>query len=239
MKPVIVLKFGGSLLTDEASYARVAAEIARVAGQHCESAIVAVVSARSGETDRLIEEARMRPALSASQVVEHIASGEVMSSYILGLALSQRRLRSNLIGSSAIGIRTRGDAHEAVPTTLLRESLDEALSASSIVVHPGFLAYDEQTGAPTLLGRSGSDFTAIFLADALGAARCRLYKATPGCVDPTTAAQLTWEQVLASDASRALIQPAAARYAAARGMVVEFGPLGAAADAYPRIAPRR
>src|SRR5206468_2358353 len=84
--PILVQKYGGSVLANDASFARAAREIASAvrAGRR----VVAVVSAVRGLTDALIERGRQAGSRSIGPTLDLLlASGELQSSALLGLAL--------------------------------------------------------------------------------------------------------------------------------------------------------
>ena len=184
--PVSVLKFGSSVLECPADYPRVAdalrAEIA--AG----GKVVAVVSAMGGTTDALLAAARVvTPAPPHSLIGALLATGEDASVALLVLALAARGVRAEGMGASRLPILTRGVLDDAEPVAVDTAQLGAALEQSDVVVFPGFVGVDV-TGVPSLLGRGGSDLTALFLGHALGDAQVCLVKDVDGIypADPRT-----------------------------------------------------
>ncbi|MEM1424141.1 MAG: homoserine dehydrogenase, partial [Planctomycetota bacterium] len=112
------------------------------------------------------------------------------------------------------------------------DAFSGVLAGAGVVVFPGFVALDRRGRAVTL-GRGGSDLTALFLAHALGAARCRLVKDVDGLynADPRTVPgarrleRVGYDGALATDGS--IVQHKAVRFAEARGVAFELGDLGA------------
>jgi homoserine dehydrogenase len=173
---IVVLKFGSSVLRNESDLPRAVHEIYR----HWRngSRVLAVVSALSDTTDRLF---RLAENVSAepeeSAVATLVATGETVASALLGIALHRAGIPAKILDSAQAGLWTIGDGLNselvAVDTTRLRSELQH-----SVVVVPGFAGRDEK-GATTLLGRGGSDLSAVFLAHELNT-RCILLKDVDG-----------------------------------------------------------
>jgi homoserine dehydrogenase len=176
---VIVLKLGGSVLRDEGSLDAGVAEIRRwrLAGY----AVVAVVSALAGETERLIGHARRvgGECDDARATAALVATGELASAAMLSLALGRAGIGARVFDAATIGLRTSGPVGDAEPVALDPQPLRRALHDGLVGVIPGFIGRDEE-GHTALLGRGGSDLTAIFVAARLGAERCRLVKDVDG-----------------------------------------------------------
>jgi homoserine dehydrogenase len=217
MSNCVVLKFGSSVLHSTADLPAAVDEIYRHvrAGQR----VVAVVSAFAGVTDSLIERARgvggrSDPYAYASLV----GSGEIEAAAMLALSLATHGVPARLLPPEQFTLRAHGDPLDAEPHDFDSGLLSTTLADVAAVVVPGFVAHDEQHRT-VLLGRGGSDFTALFLATRLGA-DCRLVKdvdglyerdpATPGPV-PRRFAQATWDDALR--VAGRLIQPKTIRFA--------------------------
>ncbi|CAG0991375.1 Aspartate kinase [Phycisphaerales bacterium] len=226
-QPVIVLKLGGSVLTGEAAIASAVEEVRGWVSRGY--GVVAVVSAFEGETDRLLSLARSfgREAWATAALV---ATGEHTSAAALALALDAGGVSAATLDAAGIGLRTSAEALDASPRDLDVEALRTALSASRVVVVPGFVGRDERLRT-TLLGRGGSDLTALFIAGRLRA-RCRLVKDVPGLFerDPKVdeAARLysrvSWDGALALDGG--IVQQKGVRFAKEIGLEFEVGALG-------------
>lgn len=177
VEQIVVLKFGGSVLREDRDVAAVVDEIYRwVRGGH---KVVAVVSAIEGQTDALIERAgQYGPGASDSAAAVLLSTGELQSAALLGLALGRAGVDASVLPISAIGLRTLGDVLDAEPVSVDVARLKSALERSSVAVVPGFTGVG-LGGQWTLLGRGGSDLTALFLAQQLGAT-CRLIKDVDG-----------------------------------------------------------
>ncbi len=225
-----ILKFGGSVLRDELHIRAAAEEVFRVVERG--SRVVAVVSALDGTTDVLLEKARAyasKPHDFATALL--LATGELTSAALLGLALDALGVRVETLDAAAVGLGTTGDPLDASPTSLDTEAVSAALSRARVVVVPGFVGRDEH-GRTTVLGRGGSDLTALFFALHLGGA-CRLVKDVDGLYewDPAAAgarprrfATLSWGGALSLDGT--IVQHKAVRMAREHRLGFEVGCLG-------------
>ena len=230
--PTVVLKFGSSLLACPNDYARVAEAITGEVARGCR--VLAVVSAMAGTTDSLLSAARSvghtrRPARSASALPPDrlmgalLATGEEASVALLVLALAARGLPARGFRPWEAPVRTRGPLHDADPVGVDAHAIRAALTEHGVVVMPGFVGVDE-SGTPSVLGRGGSDLTALFLGDALDADEIRLVKDVDGVypADPRLhpglrpLTDLSWSQARA--VGGCVVQPKAVAYAEQRGM---------------------
>jgi homoserine dehydrogenase len=173
----VVLKFGGSVLKREADIAQVVHEVYRWlrAGHR----VVAVVSAIEGHTDELLARAdTYGDGASDHAKALLLATGELQSAALLGLALGRAGVEAPVLTPQAIGLRTLGEALDAEPVSLDAGRLRAVLARHRVAVVPGFIGVGHG-GQVSLLGRGGSDLTALFVAQQLGAA-CRLVKDVDG-----------------------------------------------------------
>lgn len=224
---VIVLKLGGSILRDGASLPAAVHEIYR--WRRSGWRVVAVVSALSGTTQGLLQRAsEIAPTAAAACVAELLAVGEIESAALLGLHLERAGIPAGLLQPGALAFRAAGDALDAVPCSVDVGVLRRMLEEHGVVVVPGFFAHDGR-GRTVVLGRGGSDLTALVLADALGGARCRLVKDVPGLFErdpaltgpvPRRYARASFEDALATDGS--ILQRKALLHARARGLEFEL-----------------
>lgn len=186
----VVLKFGSSILPTELSLVQAVIEVRR----HLEDGkcVVAVVSAFAGVTDSLLAKAAafgrgIGRAPDASAVAALAATGEAVSVALLALALDRAGIETSSLDSGAIGLRTEGPADDARPIGLDVGAIERALADRSVLVVPGFVGRDE-LGRATLLGRGGSDLTALFIASKLRS-QCTLLKDVDGIYDRDPAEQ--------------------------------------------------
>ena len=238
-QPLFVLKFGSSILQSPDDLARIAGEIYRQrrAGRR----IIAVVSALAGETDALLRQAAAVTGLAGCRGVPDLVSlGEERTAALLRLACDRIGLRAEICRPEELGLRTRGDGLAAQPARLEPAALFAKLLMTGVVIVPGFVGLDE-AGERTLLGRGGSDFSAIFIGGELEADCVRLYKDVDGVFEQDPAqhrdarrfAEVSWAE--AQRIARPLIQPQALDYAAEKSLPIEVEALGSASPT--RVGP--
>ena len=175
---LIVQKFGGTSVGSPERIAQVAEKIAkfRAAGDD----IVVVVSAMSGETNRLLALAKQicaRPSLREMDVV--IATGEQVTIALLALALNKIGVPAVSFTGAQVPIVTDSAHGKARILSIDGSKVAEQLKAGKVVVVAGFQGVDEQ-GSITTLGRGGSDTTAVALAATLKADECHIYTDVDG-----------------------------------------------------------
>jgi homoserine dehydrogenase len=223
---VTVLKLGGSVLRGEDDLAQAVHEVYRWAR---EGPVVAVVSALNGETDALIARAeRVCPRPQPAALAALVATGEQAAAALLALALDRAGVPAEVLDAARLGLRTRGDLLESEPIHLNVGALGDVLGSGTVAVVPGFLGRTGD-GVISLLGRGGSDYTALFLAHRLGADRCRLIKDTGGLYDRDPALQtgarrystLSWSDALRLDGG--VVQHRAVRFAREQRLSFEVG----------------
>jgi len=224
--PLIVLKFGGSALPDAPALREVVHEIYRWRREGWR--VLAVVSALAGRTDALgAVGAGVSDRLSPDVEAGVRALGEVEAAALLGAYLDRAGVPASVLHPAAIGLRADGDALDASPRGVDAAAVERALDRDGVVVVPGYIGCD-LGGRTVTLGRGGSDLTALFLADALGADRCRLVKEVDGLYDRDPSlpgarryGAASHADALATDGS--IVQHKAVRFAAERGLVFEIG----------------
>ena len=228
-RSIVVLKFGSSVLQTAAELPLAVAEIYREwrAGHH----VVAVVSAFAGVTDERFSQTRTLTADPYEQAA-WVAGGERESGMQLTAALDANGVSARYVDPGEAGLRAHGDPHESTPVAIDTEYLQQCLQRHAVLVVPGFIARDLQ-GRCVLLGRGGSDLTALFLARNLGA-RCRLLKDVDGVYDSDPAVEgnrarrfhrLSWRSALAIGGK--IIQPRALQFAQSQGQAFEVACVGA------------
>lgn len=209
---LIVQKYGGTSVGTPERIAAVADKVAgfRAAGHD----MVVVLSAMSGETNRLVALAQqMQDVPSPREMDVLLATGEQVTIALLCMALQQRGYDARSYTGGQVRILT-DSAHtkariEAIDDQRMRADLD----AGRVVVVAGFQGVDEQ-GNITTLGRGGSDTTAVALAAALKADECQIYTDVDGVytTDPRVVdgarrlERITFEEMLemASQGSKVL-----------------------------------
>ncbi|MFE8599330.1 aspartate kinase [Archangium violaceum] len=175
---LIVQKYGGTSVGDTDRMKNVARRC--IAAQKAGNDVVVVVSAMSGETNRLLKlvsQITDRPSEREQDVV--VATGEQVSIGLVALAIqAQGGLATSFLGYQ-VQIVTDSIFSKARIKRIDAEKIVEALKQKHIVVVAGFQGQDEQ-GNVTTLGRGGSDTTAVALAAALKADACEIYTDVDG-----------------------------------------------------------
>jgi aspartate kinase len=175
---LIVQKFGGTSVGSIQRIEQVADKVAgfRDAGHD----IVVVVSAMSGETNRLIELAReLQEHPEPRELDVLLSTGEQVTTALLAMALHKRGKAAKSYNGAQVRILT-DDAHTKARIREIDDArLHADLKAGNVVVVAGFQGVDEK-GNITTLGRGGSDTTAVALAAALKADECQIYTDVDG-----------------------------------------------------------
>ncbi len=199
---LIVQKYGGTSVGTVERIQAVArrALVAQAAGDE----VVVVVSAMSGETNRLLELARSvaaRPDGRELDVVQ--ATGEQVAIGLCALAIQALGGKARSFTGAQARIETDSVHTKARIVSIDRARLSESLGAGEIPVVAGFQGVD-RAGNVTTLGRGGSDTTAVALAAALSAGRCEIYTDVDGVytTDPAVCraakklSRITYEEML-------------------------------------------
>ena len=175
---LLVHKYGG---TSVGSLERIEAVAARVALQRAEGhRVVVVVSAMSGETNRLQSLGLDLGGQAVPREMDVLlSSGEQASAALTAIALKGLGVAAQSFLADQLPIRTDSAHTRARIEHIATEALLEAVDASVVPVVAGFqgLATD---GSITTLGRGGSDTTAVALAAALKADECQIYTDVKG-----------------------------------------------------------
>ena len=175
---LIVQKYGGTSVGNVDRIKNVANRIVRTrkAGHD----VVVVVSAMSGETDRLVGLAhQISPGPNQREMDMLLSTGERVTIALLAMALQELGAPARSFTGRQVGILT-DDAHtNARIEQITAERLKEALSAGVIPVVAGFQGINQKSDVTTL-GRGGSDTTAVALAAALKADFCDIYTDVDG-----------------------------------------------------------
>ncbi|PLW69950.1 aspartate kinase [Pseudohalioglobus lutimaris] len=175
---LIVQKFGGTSVGTIERIEQVADKVSRFRAEGHD--VVVVVSAMSGETNRLIglaHEVQDRPVPREMDVL--VSTGEQVTTALLAMALDKRGVKAKSYNGSQVRILT-DDAHtKARIREIDDQRLHADLSGGFVIVVAGFQGVDE-LGNITTLGRGGSDTTAVALAAALKADECQIYTDVDG-----------------------------------------------------------
>lgn len=175
---LIVQKYGG---TSVGTVDRIQAVAEKVAGFHKRGdQVVVVVSAMSGETNRLIELAKgVSDNPSPREMDVLVSTGEQVSIALLSMALQKQGINARSYTGSQIPLRTDSVHSKARIEEIDDKKVRADLNGGSVVVVAGFQGVDAD-GNITTLGRGGSDTTAVALAAALQADECQIYTDVDG-----------------------------------------------------------
>jgi aspartate kinase len=175
---LIVQKYGGTSMGSVERIDHVAGKVADWHGRG--NQIVVVVSAMSGETDRLLKLARsINPNGSAREYDQIAATGEQVTIGLLSLALEKRGLKARSYTGHQVAIRTDSAFSKARIQKIESQRLLDDCQAGIVPVVAGFQGIDDG-GNITTLGRGGSDTTGVALAAALKADECQIYTDVDG-----------------------------------------------------------
>jgi len=175
---LIVQKYGGTSIGSPERIAVVAEKVARRRAKGDD--LIVVVSAMSGETNRLLALANeMNPELPARELDVLLATGEQTTIALLAMALQKLGCDARSYTGYQVHIRT-----DSVHGKARIRDIDDArvradLEKGCVVVVAGFQGADEE-GNITTLGRGGSDTTAVAMAAALKADECQIYTDVDG-----------------------------------------------------------
>ena len=177
MPNIIVQKFGGTSVGSEERIASVAKIVQKAA---LENSIVVVVSAMSGETNRLINLAKsFGDNPSKREFDALISTGEKVSAALLAMALQQIGVPAKSFSASQISMKTTNTYSKARILEVDGNKIQETLDAGVVPIITGFQGITE-SGDVTTLGRGGSDTTAVAIAAQLKAERCDIYTDVDG-----------------------------------------------------------
>lgn len=199
---LLVQKFGGTSVGTVDRINAVADRVAKnIAKGH---SIVVVVSAMSGETNRLIGLANEMQSVPSNRELDVLLStGEQVTTALLSMALMERGVSGKSYNGGQVRILTDNVHSKARIKHIDDQKLHADLKAGNVVVVAGFQGVDEDHNITTL-GRGGSDTTAVALAAALKADECQIYTDVDGVytTDPrvvdcaTRLEKITFEEML-------------------------------------------
>jgi len=197
-----VQKYGGTSVGSTERIKNVARRVAKFHAQGHQ--IVVVVSAMSGETNRLIALAHeVQETPDPRELDVMISTGEQVSVALLSMALMALGVKAKSYTGSQVKILTDNTHTKARILSIDEERIRSDLDTGYVVVVAGFQGVDE-TGSITTLGRGGSDTTGVALAAALKADECQIYTDVDGIytTDPRVVVEarrlntITFEEML-------------------------------------------
>lgn len=199
---LIVQKYGG---TSMGSIDRIKNVAKRVKRWHDNGhQVVVVVSAMSGETNRLIDLARqISNQPDPREYDQMVSTGEQVSISLLAMAIKELGIGARSFTGRQVAIKTDNAHNKARIESIDDKNIREQLDAGNIVIVAGFQGIDEE-GNATTLGRGGSDTTGVAIAAALGADECQIYTDVDGVytTDPRVTSKakklekITFEEML-------------------------------------------
>lgn len=219
------MKFGGTSVADAERLKRAAKRIVEKREQGLN--VVAVLSARGKETDRLIADAQEISANPDPREMDMLLStGERVSCALCAMAINDLGHRAISLTGSQAGIVTDTSHTKARILDVRADRINDALDQGSIVLVAGFQGVSTAKDVTTL-GRGGSDTTAVALAAAVGAEVCEIYTDVDGVftADPRIVPEarklsmVTFEEMLEMAASGAgVLQLRSVEYARNHGV---------------------
>ena len=199
---LIVQKYGG---TSMGSIDRIKNVARRIKRWHDNGhQVVVVVSAMSGETNRLIDLARQISSQPDPREYDQMVStGEQVSISLLAMAIKELGIGARSLTGRQVAIKTDSAHNKARIESIDDKNIREQLDAGNVVIVAGFQGMDSQ-GNTTTLGRGGSDTTGVAIAAAIGADECQIYTDVDGVytTDPRVTSKakkldkITFEEML-------------------------------------------
>ena len=174
----IVLKFGGSSLSDNLNLNIVAKKIIELKEKG--NRIICVVSAQGKTTDNLIKEAKELSAVPNEREMDTLLStGEQVSASKLAILLTMLGHKAISLTGWQAGILTNSDHQSSKILNIDVTRINKELDNGNIVVVTGFQGVDEKQNITTL-GRGGSDTTAVAIAATVKADHCYIFSDVDG-----------------------------------------------------------
>ncbi len=175
---LIVQKYGGTSVGTIERIHRVADRVAQT--QRAGNRTVVVLSAMSGETDRLLKLAHEVTAVPDDRELDMLLStGERVTIALLAMELRGRGINARSFTGRQVGIITDSAHTKARIARVTADRIREALEQDIVPVVAGFQGINERSDVTTL-GRGGSDLSAVALAAALKADRCIIFTDVDG-----------------------------------------------------------
>jgi aspartate kinase len=199
---LIVQKYGGTSVADPKRIENVAKKVIAMRNQGHQ--MVVVVSAMSGETNRLLALAKeISPRPNPRELDVILATGEQVTIGLLAIALEAQGCPAQSYTGGQVHILTDSAYNKARILEIDAERVHRDLADGRVIVVAGFQGVDEH-GNITTLGRGGSDTTGVALAAALKADECQIYTDVDGVytTDPRVVPQarrldrVTYEEML-------------------------------------------
>ena len=201
-KNIIVLKFGGSSVSNNENLKIVANKI--IDFKNNDKNIVVILSAQGKTTDKLIKEAyELTDDVNKRELDALVSCGEQMSAAKLSILLNSLGFSSVSLTGWQAGIYTNNTNQDALIENINKDRINKELDNGNIVIITGFQGINENLDITTF-GRGGSDTTAVAIAAALKAKNCYIfsdvdgiYSSDPNKVDGTKKlTNISYEEML-------------------------------------------
>jgi len=174
-----VLKFGGTSVGTLERIQNVANIIKKIKDEGDD--VIAVVSAMSGETNKLIEYAESFSSQpNAAEIDMLLSSGERVTSALLSIALNEQGYKTTSMSGREAGIITDNSHTKARIEDIDTTNLKNAINDGKTIIVAGFQGVTIDTNRVSTLGRGGSDLTAVAIAGAINADICEIYTDVDG-----------------------------------------------------------
>lgn len=174
-----VLKFGGTSVGTLERIQNVADIIKSIRDEGHQ--VIAVVSAMSGETNKLIEYAESFSKTPIPREVDMLlSSGERVTSALLSIALNEQGYKTTSMSGREAGIITDNSHTKARIESIDTSNMEKAVAEDKIIIVAGFQGTTCDTHRVSTLGRGGSDLTAVAIAGAIHADVCEIYTDVDG-----------------------------------------------------------
>jgi len=187
---LIVQKYGGTSVANVERIKAVAERVVRTAGEGHK--VVVVVSAMSGETDKLIKLAGQVSSNPTEREMDILlSSGERVTCALTAMAVEGLGHKAMAFTGRQMGIKTDTVHTKAKIEKISAERAKKALEDGYVIVVAGFQGITEDESDVTTLGRGGSDLSAVAIASALNADMCEIYTDVDGVytTDPNIVAE--------------------------------------------------
>ena len=195
----VVQKYGGTAVTTPEQIKKVAQRV--IDSYNDNNDVVVVISAKAGETNRLIEMAhRMCPGQEGREYDMLISAGEQVSVGLLALCIRCMGYKTRTFLGWQVPIITDSLHSRASIEYIDPEKINAELKLGAIVVVAGFQGID-RAGNITTFGRGGGDTSAVALAHVLGAEQCELYSDVDGIfsADPAVCSDARKIEIISYD----------------------------------------
>ena len=175
---LIVQKYGGTSVGDLDRIANVAKKVAKTRKEG--NSLIVVVSAMSGETNKLIAYAQHFSKIPAKREMDMLlSSGERVTASLLSIALQEMGIDAVAMTGRQAGILTTSSHTTARIEAIETKYMQKEIDSGKVIVVAGFQGVSED-GIVTTLGRGGSDLSAVAIAGALNADVCEIYSDVDG-----------------------------------------------------------